>query len=412
MQKLQKSSQSDVAFQESFNINGRHMKAFGSLRISFALLTLTATFSGPAGAQSPPLNLARTGYFYVGGKIDDAAANKPYVGHMYAEFMIPRRVRHPYPIVMVHGGSQTGTNFTGNIEGKEGWAQYFARRGYAVYIVDQVAAGRSPYWSQVYGPLPPPGMDFFQSRFVAPEQFKLWPQAKLHTQFPGTGKQGDPYFDALYAAQFPSITSFTKQQEVNPEALAALLDKIGPAIVLTHSRSGAFGWPLVDRRPKLVKALVSVEPSGPPVHDIVNLGAPDWYKDAEPTKISGLGDVPLVYDPPLVAGQSLDVERQAAPDGPDMVRCWKQKEPARKLTNLKGIPVVIVASEASYHAPYDHCTSAWLTQAGVPNTFIRLADRGVHGNGHMMMIEKNSDAIAAVIESWVAKTFPGERSRR
>ena len=63
---------------------------------------------------------------------------------------------------------------------------------------------------------------------------------------------------------------------------------------------------------------------------------------------------------------------------------------------------MIIMSEASYHASYDHCTTAWLTQAGVPNTFIRLADVGINGNGHMMMVEKNADAIAAVIEKWLA----------
>ena len=84
---------------------------------------------------------------------------------------------------------------------------------------------------------------------MAPERFNLWPQARLHTQFPGTGKPGDPAFDAFYATQFPSIVDFAKQQALNRDALVALLDKIGPAILLTHSQSGAFGWPVADARP-------------------------------------------------------------------------------------------------------------------------------------------------------------------
>ena len=52
--------------------------------------------------------------------------------------------------------------------------------------------------------------------------------------------------------------------------------------------------------------------------------------------------------------------RQDKPDQPDLVRCWLQKEPARQLPNLKRIPVVIIMSEASYHAAYDHCTAAYL----------------------------------------------------
>ena len=158
----------------------------------------------------------------------------------------------------------------------------------------------------------------------------------------------------------------------------------------------------------MVKAIVAIEPSGPPMHDILFSGVPDWFKDAAPTKISGLGDIPLTYDPPLGAGGALEVDQQNQPDKPDLVRCWLQKSPARQLPNLRGIPIVIIMSEASYHASYDHCTAAWLTQAGVPNTFIRLADVEIHGNGHMMMVEKNADSIAGVIEKWLATRPPAK----
>jgi len=40
----------------------------------------------------------------------------------------------------------------------------------------------------------------------------------------------------------------------------------------------------------------------------------------------------------------------------------------------------------------------------VKNSFIRLADRGVHGNGHMMMLEKNNLEIARVIAEWINQT--------
>ena len=76
------------------------------------------------------------------------------------------------------------------------------------------------------------------------------------------------------------------------------------------------------------------------------------------------------------------------------------------------MPMLIVTSEASYHAGYDHCTSAYLTQAGVKHTFMRLADRGIHGNGHMMMLEKNNQAIARVMAEWVERTIGSERRER
>ena len=92
--------------------------------------------------------------------------------------------------------------------------------------------------------------------------------------------------------------------------------------------------------------------------------------------------------------------RQAAASGPDLVRCWLPAQPAPQLTNLKGIPILIVVSEASYHAPYDHCTSQYLKNAGVANDFVRLTDLRIHGNGHMMMLEKNNLEIAAFLDRW------------
>src|SRR5713226_7673089 len=149
------------------------------LLLAYALLAA----AWPARAQERgPLVLAKASYFFVGGKIDRSIEGSPMVGHMYVEYMIPQRLRHPYPLVMVHGGSQTGTNFTGTPDGREGWAQYFVRRGYAVYVVDQVARGRSAYWSQLYGPVTPSRFNFLDQRFVAPERYKQWPQAHLHTQ--------------------------------------------------------------------------------------------------------------------------------------------------------------------------------------------------------------------------------------
>jgi pimeloyl-ACP methyl ester carboxylesterase len=377
-----------------------------------ALLLINSCFTvAPAQVQERgPLILAKSSYFFVNSKIDPAVEGSAPIGQMYVEYMIPQRLRHRYPVVMVHGGSQTGTNFTGTPDGREGWAHYFVRRGYAVYVVDGVARGRSAHWSQVHGPVQPSRINQVEQRFVAPERFNLWPQAHLHTQWPGEGKPGDAAFDQFYAAQFPSLAAFTKQQQINPPAIIALLEKIGPSILLTHSQSGAFAWPVVDQRPDLVKANIAVEPNGPPVHEVEFKGAPEWFGDTPREKPWGLGEVPISYDPPLSGDAKLEFVHQEKADKPDLVRCWAQKEPARKLPNLAKVPTLIVSSEASYHASYDHCTAAYLTQAGVKNTFLRLADVGIHGNNHMMMLEKNNMAIARVMAEWAERTLPRERT--
>jgi hypothetical protein len=41
-----------------------------------------------------------------------------------------------------------------------------------------------------------------------------------------------------------------------------------------------------------------------------------------------------------------------------------------------------------------------------------LGEEGIHGNGHMMMLEKNSDAVAARIENWVDRALPERGARR
>ena len=50
---------------------------------------------------------------------------------------IPAKQTHRWPILMIHGFGQSGTNFTGSPDGREGWTQYFLRQGYAVYVIDQ-----------------------------------------------------------------------------------------------------------------------------------------------------------------------------------------------------------------------------------------------------------------------------------
>src|SRR5205085_11772411 len=112
-----------------------------------------------------PLVLAKSSYFFAGGKIDSSVEGSAPVGQIYVEYMIPYRLRHRTPIVMVHGGSQTGTNFTGTPDGREGWAQFFVRRGYPVYVVDQIARGRAAHWSQVHGKVTAANIERLTQRF-------------------------------------------------------------------------------------------------------------------------------------------------------------------------------------------------------------------------------------------------------
>jgi pimeloyl-ACP methyl ester carboxylesterase len=135
------------------------------------------------------------------------------------------------------------------------------------------------------------------------------------------------------------------------------------------------------------------------------VGAPDWFKDGPMGRTWGITRNPLTFSPAVNAANHLHMTQQAAADGPDLVRCWLPATPAPQLPNLQRIPILIVVSEASYHAPYDHCTSRFLKQAGVANDFVRLAEQDIRGNGHMMMLEKNNLEIAAFLDRWVRQTI-------
>jgi pimeloyl-ACP methyl ester carboxylesterase len=380
------------------------------IRLPFAVSLFASLLIVTAAAKEstlPPLSIAQQGYFFVDGKYSTVNDRQVMTGQLYVEFQIPGKQTHPWPVVMVHGLGQTGSNFTGTPDGREGWAQFFLRQGYGVYIIDQPGRGKAAYDADRYGPLAPPDLENVLRRFVAPERYNLWPQAHLHTQWPGRGVAGDPVFDQFYASQVPSIQDLTLQISLTSNALVALLDKIGPAIVMTHSQSGAFGWPVADARPDKVKALLAIEPSGPPFFNVDNVPAPELFRDGTPqARPWGLTAIPITYSPAAKDPADLAVVRQDAPDAPDLARCWMQKAPARRLPNLQKMPILVMTAEASYHAAYDHCTVKFLQQAGVEPTWIKLGEAGIHGNGHMVMLEKNNTEIAELMSRWLAKVVP------
>ncbi len=349
-----------------------------------------------------PLEIADQGAFSVPGRYVQVGKDTIMAGQMFVQYQVPKNKTRPYPVVMIHGGGQTGINFLGTPDGRRGWADDFVAHGYAVYVVDQSGRGRSGFFTDVYGETRKSTVDNATPRFTAPETKKLWPQAEKHTQWPGTGIQGDAAFDEFYATQVETIGNEAMIEELNRAAVGKLLDRIGPAVLLVHSQAGVVGWSSADERPQLVKGILAIEPSGPPIQENVAKGAPDFFGDGPVTRPFGVTRGPMAYDPPIKDAAELKLVRQDKPDAPDLARCFAQAEPAHKLSHLAGIPILILTSESSYHAPYDHCTAKWLAQAGVKNDFIHLIDHGIRGNGHMMMLEKNNLEISAFIRGWEA----------
>jgi pimeloyl-ACP methyl ester carboxylesterase len=345
-------------------------------------------------ACSPPdagFLLERQGHFFAGGAYAGTAERRGMAGQMYVQYQLPGHSRH-VALVLIPGGGQTTTAYSSTPDGREGWTEYFLRDGFEVYVVDPIGRGNSGSVA-AYGEQGRKSLADIERDFTATAEHPAWPQARLHEQWPGSGHEGDRAFDQFMAAQQPSQTDAALADRLNRDALVALLARIGPAIVIAHSRSGPFGWEVADARPDLVRALIELEPSGPPFENAAPATGP-----ARPW---GITSVPLNYDPPLTSPQDLRHVAQATPDAPDLVVCQVLVEPAPVLRRLQQVPILLVTAEASYHAAYDHCTSRFLRQAGVRHDFVRLADRGIHHNGHMFMLETNNLQIAGLLRGWI-----------
>ncbi|KAK0242399.1 Alpha/beta hydrolase family-domain-containing protein [Armillaria nabsnona] len=337
-------------------------------------------------------------YFYVGQSYDTQNGSTVAHGAMYVEHLVPAKVTQPFPLVFIHGLSMTGTNLLETIDGEPGWADYFLGEGYELYLVDAPARGRSAWQQGIDGPQSVLDTTYAESHFTATERYNIWPQAALHTQWLGSGSVGDPIFDNFYAATVPSLVSALESSEKIKVAGSALLDQIGPAIIMVHSQSGSYGWILADARPSLVKAVIALEPMGPPFMNAV-------FPPLTAARPYGITETPLQYSPPINSPDEL-VRDLVYHDTSVNVFCYHQASPARQLVNLIGIPIVLVTSESGYHTLYDNCTADYLVQAGVAVDHISLADVGIHGNGHMMFMERNRQQIARdVVQMWLLRTF-------
>ncbi|KAH8896816.1 alpha/beta-hydrolase [Thozetella sp. PMI_491] len=344
-------------------------------------------------------------YFYVGGHYVNLTINNTtsqyMAGQIYVEKLTPQKVSRDEPIVFIEGAGQTGTNFLNTPDGRPGWADYFLSQGFVVYLTDQPQRGRSPVLPVPYS-VGLGTVNQTEWQFTAVQDFDLWPQAHLHTQWPGTGLFGDPVFEAFFASQVQFNTDKTQSEANNAAAYPELLRRLGqPVYLLTHSQSGPFGWRIGDAVPHLVKRIIALEPAGPPFADQFPFapGRPRTW---------GLTNLEIAYEPPAGPNATdLQSVLVPAPPGEDLDDCWLQPPDApKRLVNLSQVErVLVVTSESSYHAPYDYCTVAYLRQAGVNTDYLNLPKVGIHGNGHMMFMELNSLEIAAKILEWLDETF-------
>ncbi len=355
--------------------------------------------------DSTPIELASHTWFYIGGQWVRNNAETYLEGAMYVEHYQPVDVLDAAPIVAFHGGVQTGTNFVSTPDGRRGWLHDFLRAGFEVYLVDQPERGRSGHRLSNDGPekFQRYSAERTEAMFTATAQARRWPLAHRHSQWPGDGRMGDEVFEQFFASQVEMLDDRLAIETLTRDAGVALVEKLGSAILLTHSQSGPFGWLIADACPDKVKAVVAVEPNGPPFFDVQHLGnSGEWYRYSEKLERPyGITRAPLSFEPAVTPANPLVPQLMPAEHPDQHVDGYVQAPPARQLPNLK-MPIVIVVAEASYHAVYDHVTSAFLAQAGVEHDYIALADHGIEGNGHMVMLEQNNHEIADLLIDWLS----------
>jgi pimeloyl-ACP methyl ester carboxylesterase len=333
---------------------------------------LVAAAPALAGGEAGAISLRDQGFFWVGARAKTVETPArpgaaPGTGHaiegqMYVGFQLVAKKRHPYPLVLVHGGGGQATDWMGTPDGRDGWLDYFLAAGFDVYFVDRPAHGRSPN-NRAYGELRPPATtEQMTNTFLA--------QSK---QYPGGGGPTSKETIQHTASSEPGPTV---SNAVLQEDLAELLDRIGPAIVVTHSAGGASGWLALAARPDKVKAVLAIEP------------------------VMGITDnlAPLItFKPALAQGETIPSVELAA-EGPGLNPCRLQpKDNVHTVPAFAGKKVLFVVSPQSspMFTPTVHCSVHILNQLGADAKLARLQeDYGIKGNGHFMNEELNNGDIA------------------
>ena len=151
-----------------------------SCRSAILAAATVATVLGAAGnsaaqalkdvqTSDTPLVLKAQGSFFVGGdKAEQTRAELGDLGpgghitvnQMYVRYMVPQGGDGNVPVVMVHGATLTGKSWETTPDGRMGWDEYFVRKGHPVYVPDQVGRGRSGFNQAVFnnvraGSVPP-----------------------------------------------------------------------------------------------------------------------------------------------------------------------------------------------------------------------------------------------------------------
>lgn len=269
-------------------------------------------------------------------------------GQMYAQYVRLAEPRVRVPVLMWHGGGESGVNWETTPDGREGWQMCFLRGGLDVYVCDSVERGRASWapYPSVYTSEP-----FFRTaREVWEETFRFGPAGSWDRDPARRVTHPGLRFpvDALDQFMKQSMPRWATNDDAIQAAYHALVAKVGDCIILAHSQGANFALHAALAAPSQVRAVVVLDGSG----------APD----------PSVADAVILQRTPhlFVWGDYLDKHPFWVASVPN-VRRW-------------------------YEA---------LCTAGVDAEWLDLPDRGIHGNSHAMMMDDNNAEIADLVLDWL-----------
>ena len=332
----------------------------------------TAQALSDVQASNTPLVLKAQGSFFVGGekvaRTQSELGNLGPGGHvtinqMYVRYMVPQSGAQSregnLPVVMVHGATLTGKTWETTPDGRMGWDEYFVRKGHPVYLPDQVGRGRSGFDQAIYnnvraGSVTPAN----QPELLRFSEESVWPNFRFGTK-PGSAFADSQFpiaaVDELAKQAVPDMNRGLPTPTPTIKALSDLARQLQGAVLMGHSQSGSFPLAAALLDPNATKALVLVEPGT----------CPGNYTNSE---IEALATVPLL----VVFGDHRD-----------------------NPTGLATLP--------TWQARFEQCQNliGRLEAAGGQAQMLDPTERGIRGNSHMIMQDKNNLQIADLILRWL-----------
>lgn len=296
------------------------------------------------------------------------AGQTAHIDHANVIYQIPAKEKG-LPIVFLHGYGQSRIGWMTTPDGRDGWSDFFLRKGHAVFLVDQPHRGAAGGTS-IAGVISEKNLD---QRWYTQFRIGRWVQGKSvaneGSQFPNDDKSVDQFFRQMTPdTGMKSDMGADFAYDIVTKALAATVDEVfartgKKTILVTHSQGGRVGW-LVPQYTKNVAAIVAVEPGGAPSPDSAE------YKEIVAQRIPVIfyfGDYIDNGDPKIIA-----------------TTMWQRMR------------------ESCYVF-----TKAYST-AGGDSTVIDLPKIGMHGNEHFLFQDYNSDEIAAHLSDWIKKRKMGK----